>query len=91
MLWGVPEAQQQPFSSMAMVAQVWQSFGKTEQEGVQAADESAGIPSGRRSAEVVSGSADRGQGGNDCQSVSAPALHGGAQELFQVAALADVA
>ena len=28
MLWGVPKAQQQPFSSMAVAAQVWQWFGE---------------------------------------------------------------
>ena len=34
MLWGVPKAQQQPFSSMAVAAQVWQWFGETGQEGL---------------------------------------------------------
>ena len=93
MLWGVPAAvaQQEPFSSMAVAVQVWQWFGKTGQEGVQAADDSAMSLSRRRSAEVVGSSADRGKGGAGCQSIWAPAPQGGVPGPFQVAALPDVA
>ena len=91
MLWGVPEAQQQPFSSVAMAVQVWQWVGKIGQEGAQAADDSSGSLSRRRSAEHVGSSADRGKGGAGCQSVSAPEPCGGVLGPFQAAALAGVA
>ena len=39
MLWGVAEAEQQPFSCVAMAVQVWQCFDEARQEGAQEADE----------------------------------------------------
>ena len=76
---------------MAVAVQVWQWLSDTGQEGAQAADDSAGSLSRRRSAEVFCSSADRGKGGADCQSISAPAPQGGVSVSFQVAALKDVA